>query len=193
VAGKIATLSSSASNADISVQSVAKSANRVFIEAETMQTDVEGFVGNIERMLKDLDREEAPTLVWQDRLSVGNEVMDGDHHRLFNLFNQLSAAQTSNADAATLEKCLAELVAYTGYHFEREEELMRKAGYPDLESHIREHQAFVRKATEAVQAFNQSKSTTIILDVLKLVRGWLVNHIQKEDQRYTPHVQKLSA
>jgi hemerythrin-like metal-binding protein len=121
---------------------------------------------------------------WTPNMSVGIEVIDADHKKLFALVNRVGDLLDSS-DQASLLGAFDELLDYTRYHFEREEGLMRQAGYPGLEPHIKIHRDVTAKVANAIESFRSGKARPdqAILDFLV---NWLVNHVLREDMRYKP-------
>ena len=66
--------------------------------------------------------------IWKDEYSVGIKSLDDDHRKLLNLINKLQTAVHYQTGDIFEKEALDEVVAYTKYHFEREEKLMEEAG-----------------------------------------------------------------
>ena len=71
-------------------------------------------------------------LTWKDSYSVGIESIDNDHKKLIHLINNLQTSIDYKTDKQFEKQTLDEVIDYTHYHFSREEELMKKHGYPDF-------------------------------------------------------------
>lgn len=121
------------------------------------------------------------SMEWNDEYLIGHHAVDDDHKRLFELFNQFSAAVRGGQGAAAIHPFLDELVHYARYHFAREEALMRRLGYPDLAHHHDAHQAFVRQVNGIVADVDAGKSMDDFL--LNFVMTWLSGHILILDKR----------
>ncbi|MGH9681879.1 MAG: bacteriohemerythrin, partial [Candidatus Acidiferrales bacterium] len=76
-----------------------------------------------------------PLMSWNEKMSVGVDVLDMDHQKLVGLLNQLFDAMQSGHGKESLSKILDELVSYTKFHFAREEKLFSHSDYPDTASH----------------------------------------------------------
>ena len=130
-------------------------------------------------------------LQWNDIYSVGITAMDDDHKQLIKLLNQFQIAYEYATGDEFERKALTELVEYTKHHFSREEVLMQKYAYPDIEAHKEEH----RKMVAQVDAFTQDyelighKALGAIVDFL---RDWLINHINGTDKEYGRYIQEKS-
>ena len=71
---------------------------------------------------------------WTEKYTVGNPLVDAYHHIFFQMVDEFRTVLAQ--DAPNMEDRIAFLVDYTLMHFESEEKLMEKAGYPDFESPI---------------------------------------------------------
>lgn len=131
-------------------------------------------------------------ITWQDSYSVGVELIDADHQLLVSLINQLDDAMTSGAGADTVGSVLNVLIEYTETHFGREELLMEKGGYPELEPHKREHAKLTAKVREIVEQYNAGNVGRLDHEVMDFLKTWLTGHILGVDRKYTPCVEGLS-
>lgn len=129
-------------------------------------------------------REKRHFVTWDRKLSVGIEKIDEDHQKLFNLINQLHTAVHYYTGEAFEKQALDELVAYTQYHFQREEELMEKHGYPEFEAHCKEHREMFGRVEQFLRDYEEHGHATLkkLADYLK---SWLLKHISNTDQRYS--------
>ncbi len=121
---------------------------------------------------------------WTPKMSVGIEIIDSDHKKLFALVNRVGEL-IDGGDRPNLLKSLDELLDYTRYHFQREEQLMRDAGYPGYDAHARIHHDVTAKVAQWIEDLRSGKARPdqAVLDFLV---NWLVNHVLREDMRYKP-------
>lgn len=118
---------------------------------------------------------------WQDSYSVSNEAIDGDHRRLFELYNELVAA-VNRGDADTLiQDVLSELLDYTDYHFDREEAIMRQSSYPEYAAHKAVHDSFVQQLHDVNNHMDAGGEMGAF--VLEFLGGWLTGHILGTDMK----------
>lgn len=122
-------------------------------------------------------------LEWKQTYSVGVTALDDDHRQLIDIINQIDQA---GRFGLPLDHVLHDLAHYARSHFEREEDLLRSAGYPDLGAHSAEHQSFI----EWLRGIERSVAATPgangpIADMLgAYLRNRLINHILVVDMRY---------
>jgi hemerythrin-like metal-binding protein len=129
---------------------------------------------------------------WEARLKTGVELMDQHHQRLLDSFKEGSSHLKSGGDPAVLSKIIGDLFAYSIYHFESEESLMKLHGYgtahaADMAAHVRQHRVFTGK----VVAFRDDLRSGVEIDrwaVLDFLNRWLVDHILTTDRKFADFV-----
>jgi hemerythrin len=123
-------------------------------------------------------------ICWKDEYSVEVEKFDHQHQHLFEITNKLiEHFDTSPKDPGLVSETLKEMINYAREHFTDEEVLMREYGYPEIDSHKKQHDYFINTTAELAISFMDNKNTAAgeIAEFLKL---WLTNHILKSDMKY---------
>lgn len=122
---------------------------------------------------------------WKDSYDVGSPEMNRQHKRIVNLSNQLLDATLNNQDLdESIHNALKELVDYTRTHFKEEEDLMGKINFPGTERHIKIHEKLRNQVDDLAVRFDQG-DLTVPLELLDLIRSWLIDHIMQEDKKYS--------
>jgi len=121
-------------------------------------------------------------LTWSHVLSVDNDEIDDDHHKLIDLFNMLNHAVTEEFDPDYLAAVLNELINCTAWHFSHEERLMVKSRYVGLAEHKEEHQQLIKSVMELQQKIIEEGNRIPEEDLLFLER-WLTEHILTTDMK----------
>ncbi len=121
---------------------------------------------------------------WNDSLSVKVKEIDAQHQKLVDLINELHDAMIHRTAKEIVTETVNGLVTYTVSHFQTEELYFDKFGYPDAESHKKEHAEFVEKVSE-FQKKLESGELFISVDVLNFLSDWLKNHINGSDKQYS--------
>lgn len=134
-------------------------------------------------------REQHHFVAWKDEYSVGVEEMDNEHRKLLTLINHLQTAIHYQTGGGFEQEALNELMDYTRYHFQHEEELMQQYGYPNLEAHQKLHREMVAQA-EAFVADYRSKGHKALAGVADFLKDWLIHHINGTDKDYGAYIQK---
>jgi hemerythrin len=126
-----------------------------------------------------------PLITWNDSIATDIKSIDAQHQRWIGLINDLHDAMRQGKGKALIAQTLAKVVDYTQTHFTYEEELMAKAGYPELAQHKALHDEFVVKVHDW-QERQQASDVALTLEVMGTLKDWLLNHIQTADRRYAP-------
>lgn len=124
---------------------------------------------------------------WNDSYSVKVALCDAQHKKLFEIINELAEAMRSGRGQEVVSKTIGELLQYTRTHFQQEEALLQKSGYSELGPHQEMHRKFIADV-EALDRQTQQGHTANSVQVLTLLRDWLLNHIQKTDKAYSAHL-----
>jgi len=121
-------------------------------------------------------------LVWDYVLSVGNDEIDDDHHKLIDLFNMLNHSVSAGDSPEYLSAVLEELINCTAWHFSHEERLMLKYAYAGLAEHKAEHQALINSIRALKQKIFQGNKALLDED-LEFLERWLTEHILSTDMK----------
>ncbi len=123
-------------------------------------------------------------LNWNSQLELGIDSVDKQHRHLIDLTNQLDEAVAIGAERDTLIKIVNDLIAYTVYHFQHEEQLMSAAKFnPTLYTiHEAEHREFVAKML-TVQREVEADINALSEDLMDYLVNWLCHHILSTDKQ----------
>jgi hemerythrin len=124
---------------------------------------------------------------WSDSYSIQVPQIDNEHRHLFILVDQLYEAMKEGSSRSIVESTLAELIVYCGEHFQHEEEVMRKSGYPELRSHRVLHEEFTAQILKFHKEFEAGR-IALSLEILYFLKDWLVQHICRCDRRIATHL-----
>ena len=124
---------------------------------------------------------------WHDHFSVSSELIDNQHKKLIQLINRLYTAFKKKSVNDELQNIIAELKAYTIYHFSVEEKLFKEHNYPFKDDHEMEHQLFIDKIADFEEKFKQNKAT-LTFEMMTFLRQWLTHHILETDMQYVPYL-----
>lgn len=137
--------------------------------------------------------EQACFTEWQPAFSVGHSLLDAQHKKLFELCHEAAChiADDTPAGLAKFRIILDQLADYVNEHFRSEEALLRKHGYPLLESHKEEHLNYQLKLANFLlaAALGEVDKTSIVA----CLAGWWAEHILGSDQQYVSALQALLA
>jgi hemerythrin len=122
---------------------------------------------------------------WEDRYKLGHEPIDRQHERLVKLVNVLYEAMYAGEGRAVLAETLDGLLAYAATHFEAEERLMARIGYPDLPEHRRVHRRMAAHVEELKAKFDAGDLSSPV-QISNFLKKWLTRHILGTDHKLKP-------
>ncbi len=125
---------------------------------------------------------------WTPDLETGIKVIDDQHKRIIEYINELDHANQTGSKQET-SHALEGLLDYTVTHFEFEEELQAKAGYPFLKAHQRVHEIFMKRVATFRDRANKGEDVTA--ELLSMLKIWLSSHIKGDDRDYVESVSKI--
>jgi hemerythrin len=134
-----------------------------------------------------------PFLPWSEKYSVGNEAVDNDHHRLFELINEFHAAVHGGRAPRVVKATLLELSSYVSLHFDREEKIMAQARYPDLARHREMHERLRRAVAATELSYQVAARMFDFTSFLSFLHSWLTKHILVEDRKFADFAGKSEA
>jgi len=120
-------------------------------------------------------------LVWGNQYRLGFKEIDDQHQVLVNMIGVLSDSIRENRGHEKLGVLLDELINYTVYHFNMEEELMQTHAYPESAAHCKAHEDLKRLVTDLQRKFMDGEAT-VTFQTVQLLNDWLSHHILKVDR-----------
>ncbi len=129
--------------------------------------------------------------LWREEYGVGNQTIDDQHRRLFDLLDKLYDAVCAGDGVSQAESVLQELMDYTREHFYAEEAMMREARYPGVEAHCVEHERLLSQVKLRIAAIQRGDRISSI-ELLEFMNNWLSSHILQSDRQVCEYI-KLSA
>jgi hemerythrin-like metal-binding protein len=122
---------------------------------------------------------------WTEDLSVDIAEMDRHHIKLFEIMNKLRTSMINGTAGEDVPAILSEILDYTIFHFEKEEQLMASANYGGLDAQKMAHQAFIAKVKEfQAKADQPGMAIFVVIDVFETAGEWLQKHIAIMDKQY---------
>lgn len=123
---------------------------------------------------------------WDPSLETGDPVVDLQHRKIHELFNELDGAADNGSEVL---KTLDYLTQHVVVHFSTEEDLMRRADFPDslAADHVAEHRELTDGVRQRVLEFHDG-SLTSTAPLLEFLREWLTSHVHECDRELIEHV-----
>ncbi|QJB56712.1 bacteriohemerythrin [Pseudodesulfovibrio sp. zrk46] len=123
---------------------------------------------------------------WKNKFSVGVKRIDDEHKVLVGLINKaFDSSELMDATEATFS-LLRDMNDYAEMHFATEDTLMREYNYPTMDLHLKEHDLFRRRVSEALA---RGKNGADPYKVFQFLRDWFYNHTMKDDMALGEYLQ----
>jgi hemerythrin len=121
-------------------------------------------------------------LDWTDELSVKNEIIDGQHKNLLDILNDLYEINQQE-EYDKLGRIFEEALNYTNYHFDQEEEILKKKNMEEYLNQKAEHLKIREELNFYKTAISPENLKEISAELLLFMQRWLFNHIKVEDKK----------
>ncbi|MBF0118178.1 MAG: diguanylate cyclase [Desulfobacterales bacterium] len=143
-------------------------------------------------------------LVWKETFYSGNKIIDSQHRSLFQMFNEIlektlyicPSMETSKIIAETsmieeISTMITRLIEDIKKHFQDEEIILEKAGFPNFKEHAAEHSKLMSKAFKISHDFKSS--VLLVGDVFQFLAYDIITmHMFKEDIAFFPFIKDKS-
>jgi hemerythrin len=126
---------------------------------------------------------------WNEKLDLGHEAMDHDHHLQVALLAAFTNA-IEQGRPGVARRLVEQLHAYSSSHFLSEELLMDTGAYPHLEQHAEEHGILIERIEE-IRAASASGENDLALSMALDLRAALAAHVAGADRALAEHVAGL--
>ena len=124
-----------------------------------------------------------------DIYKTGIALIDDEHQRLFEIVGETNDLIHDDMIPDKYDKImnlLTQLREYTEFHFHDEESLMERIKYPELDSQLRAHSAFINRIVEIkVSDLDDmdDNQQEYLINLINFLSGWLINHILGSDKK----------
>ncbi|MAO54754.1 MAG: hypothetical protein CMM61_03525 [Rhodospirillaceae bacterium] len=123
-------------------------------------------------------------LIWSEKYRVGIDAIDRDHQIIFELTNKVSQPDLTEQ---AMHEVIQEMIAYTRYHFRREETIMSACGYPELDAHMRYHRNLEDRIDGLAAQYKQTTDPQTLMRLRSFLRNWWSGHIMDVDTTIAKH------
>jgi hemerythrin-like metal-binding protein len=136
---------------------------------------------------------------WDDRYSVGIELIDEQHRELASQVNNLYLGCQKGGQEAKIffDLNIQPLLRYIRYHFSSEEKMLERIKYPDLAAHIQQHSDMMNIITEGVGHIQREEISVLLSgnrlpEFAAFLRDTLISHIVVLDKKYVSYIHFIS-
>ncbi len=126
-------------------------------------------------------------LDWKTEYDLGIEDIDFQHHFFLNLINRLSDELKMTTEPSRRTALIAELNAYARFHFVSEENMMSKAGYPNLVEHRQHHLDLISALNSKEAMLQLNKSDESAEQIVEFLQNWFINHTVGVDRLFADY------
>jgi hemerythrin len=132
--------------------------------------------------------------LWDDSIATGIPKIDEQNKTLFEAINNLEMVAETGKGEQEIKKSLDFLTDYTIKHFFEEEEIQKRHGYPEFESHHQEHEDFKASVRKLSHQLILKGTSVELVDSLSATFGdWLVTHIKIQDKKLAAYLREHGA
>lgn len=121
---------------------------------------------------------------WHEKYNLDIEDIDFQHHYFLNLINRLSEELNMTTSQERHSALISELNAYARFHFISEENIMARAGYPELEQHRNHHMDLIRQLNSREGMLQLEKSDHSAEQIVDFLVSWFLEHTTGEDRLF---------
>lgn len=125
--------------------------------------------------------QEKELIVWRNDYSTGNKLVDEQHRILISHINNLYAAFLKGKANEMIGELTENLVQYTLFHFESEEQLFAEIEEQKRNKHLEKHKYFSEKIKDFQRAYKNS-AENLSYEIMTFLRDWLQDHILFTDK-----------
>lgn len=124
---------------------------------------------------------------WSSELETGIGEIDQQHRNLVAIANHLHDSMLAGQAQQTIEWIIDELTVYVKFHFDAEEQLMKKRGHLDTKAHKLEHKEMLKAIKRFRKRFYAGEAR-VENEVMAFLSGWLMQHIMGTDRALGQHL-----
>lgn len=125
-----------------------------------------------------------PLFSWKPEYSVNEATLDSHHQQLFSVLNSVYGTVMNSSEMESVLPKIDILSEYTLHHFSAEEAFMLKIGFTDIDAHIAKHREFTR-SVESLRASYHNNNLEAAKSLIIVLGEWLLQHVLREDRKYS--------
>jgi diguanylate cyclase (GGDEF)-like protein/hemerythrin-like metal-binding protein len=133
---------------------------------------------------------DAEPLVWRHAYRCGEETIDRQHEDIFMHCNLIvCAVENGGVSPDELPEMLDKLIDELAAHFQYEESVLSRHGYPGLDKHSQQHQALIERARDLYRlAVARELPVNEVVSFIEW--DWVAQHILTDDHEFAPFLKK---
>ncbi|MBW6409556.1 bacteriohemerythrin [Clostridium weizhouense] len=131
---------------------------------------------------------------WKERYKLNIDEIDKQHRRLMDIGKKAYEIAVIDDGYDRYDEILTiidELLEYTKYHFEYEEEMLKKYDYKHIHSQEEEHSFYVYKIDQVASREDiDDNQRKVILEIIDFLSQWISTHIMISDREYAVYLKE---
>ena len=120
---------------------------------------------------------------WDESFSVKIGHIDEQHREMMRHINMLYCAMEERSNGDRVSRLIDDLIQYTKFHFNTEEELIISHSYPEYKIHKAAHDSIMDQISEIREGLDGG-AIKLSPELIDFLYDWLVTHIIDTDRRY---------
>ena len=128
---------------------------------------------------------------FESLLPVGHDQIDREHQMLAYHINDFLEKLESGQDRERIECSYLALFDYTALHFSHEEQIMKEAGYYDIDIHTQRHKKLLAELQEKSRYILGGLEDDLV-DVISFFYDWFSFHIKTSDVQLAEFLKQQS-
>ena len=125
-------------------------------------------------------------LKWKPAYSLAIPSVDLEHREMIALINECYSRLGGDRDKGAIEEFLGEIHSNISAHFALEEQMMRKAAYPEYEAHKADHENLLEEIRNLMDGFFHDPESGA-RQLQKSLGDWFGHHFATFDARLHDH------
>lgn len=126
-------------------------------------------------------------------LLTGIAEIDEQHRELVKRIEELDMAIYNNTARVQMVMMIEYLESYVSRHFDAEEEILMKIGYPNFSAHYEEHNKFREWFSRVLREYKEKGADNYLaMDINREIGKWFDNHLMVTDAAYIPYLKKAA-
>lgn len=125
-------------------------------------------------------------IAWEDEFSVGVGELDEQHKKIISMINLLNESQSETSQVEVVRSVLTEMMRYSKFHLDYEEELLAQNDYPDFKDHKKSHLDYMMAYSSLSIEVMKHNKNQVPDNLLDFLNNWWTHHILVEDMKYKP-------
>jgi hemerythrin-like metal-binding protein len=127
-----------------------------------------------------------PIMPWDQSLDVGVPSMNREHQEILDVMNKIYDAKSQGHEGEFINSLVSKLGGVCVRHFQDEEKLMERIGYPEVGRHKQLHAKLLGQFTQHAEAIRAANGRPAD-EFFHFLKFWLTSHIKGIDVKYGAH------